>query len=151
MLYTELLVDDEIMLSTGDEVPADAVISTSKGLEVDESMLTGESAAVEKEVGSEVLASTTVVAGSARAKVVAVGDATKAGKMTGKLKEYVPEATPLQRKINFAISTLTYGALGLSLLVAAVYLAMGESLVQIFKTITAGTVVVIPELSLIHI
>lgn len=145
VLYTELLVDDEIMLSTGDEVPADAVISTSKGLEVDESMLTGESAAVEKEVGSEVLASTTVVAGSARAKVVAVGDATKAGQMTGKLKEYVPEATPLQHKINFAISTLTYGALGLSLLVAAVYLAMGESLVQIFKTITAGTVVVIPE------
>ena len=145
VLYTELMKQDEVILSTGDEIPADAQILSSKGLEVDESMLTGEAAAVVKEVGSEVLASTTVVAGSARAKVMAVGEETKAGQMTSKLKEYVPEMTPLQKKIHFAISTLTYSALGLSLLVMVVYIAIGHSLVQIFKTITAGAVVVIPE------
>lgn len=145
VLYTELHEDDEIILSSGDEVPADATILSSKGLEVDESMLTGESAAVEKESGGFVLASSTVVAGSARARVVAVGDATKAGQMTAKLKEYIPEVTPLQRRINLAISVLTYSALGLSLLVVVVYAAMGEDLVRIFKTITSGAVVVIPE------
>ncbi len=145
VLYTELQDDDEILLSTGDEVPADAIILSSKGMEVDESLLTGESASVYKQPGDTILASTAVVAGSAKARVSAVGHATKAGKMTKKLKEYIPEVTPLQRKINFAISALTYGALGLSLLVIVVYAAMGENLIRIFKTVTSGAVVVIPE------
>lgn len=145
VLYTELIVDDEILFSTGDEIPADAVLLSSKGLEIDESMLTGESASVEKAPGDTVYASSAVVAGSARARVIAVGSATKAGQMTSRLKEYIPEVTPLQRRINIAISALTYGALGLSLLVVVVYAAMGEDLVRIFKTITSGAVVVIPE------
>lgn len=145
VLYTELIVEDEILFSTGDEIPADAVLLSSKGLEIDESMLTGESASVEKAPGDTVYASSAVVAGSARARVIAVGHATKAGQMTTRLKEYIPEVTPLQRRINIAISALTYGALGLSLLVVVVYAAMGEDLVRIFKTITSGAVVVIPE------
>ena len=145
VLYTELRAGDNIILSVGDEVPADAEVISSKGLEIDESMLTGESAPVEKQAGAAVLASTTVVAGSARAKVVAIGDETKAGQMTKKLKEYVPEVTPLQRKINFAITTLTYGAIGLAVLVGVVYSVMGQSLVRIFKTITSGAITVIPE------
>ncbi|NLA42560.1 HAD-IC family P-type ATPase [Candidatus Saccharibacteria bacterium] len=145
VLYTELEEDDEIILSSGDEVPADAVVLSSKGLEVDESMLTGESASVDKEPGKMILASTAVVAGSARAKVVAVGASTRAGQMTGKLKEYIPEITPLQRRINLTISVLTYGAIGLSVLVIVVYAAMGENLVRIFKTVTSGAVVVVPE------
>lgn len=145
IMYDELAVGDEILLSSGDEIPADATILSSKGLEVDESILTGESASVEKAAHAMVLASSTVVAGSARARVTAVGDATKAGQMTSKLKEYVPETTPLQKRINFAITALTYGAIGLSILVIGVYLAMGESLVRIFKTVTSGAVVVVPE------
>lgn len=145
ILYTELVEDDEILFSSGDEVPADVTILSSKGLEVDESMLTGEAAAVEKVSGDVTYASSTVVAGSARAKVTAVGEATRAGQMTARLKEYTPEVTPLQRRINLAISILTYSALGLSLLVVVVYIAMGEDLVRIFKTITSGAVVVIPE------
>ena len=65
--------------------------------------------------------------------------------MSSRLKEYIPAATPLQKRINFAISTLTYGAIFLSLLVIVVYTAMGESLVRIFKTVTAGSVTIIPE------
>lgn len=145
VLYTELVQKDEIILSSGDEIPADAKLLSSKGLEVDESILTGESAAIEKSADDIVLASSTVVAGRARAIVTAVGDQTQAGQMTSKLKEYVPESTPLQRRINFAISALTYGAIGLSLLVIVVYVAMGESLVRIFKTVTSGSVVIIPE------
>lgn len=145
VLYTELRVDDVILLGNGDEVPADAELISSKGLEVDESILTGESAAVEKNAKDTVLASSTIVAGSARARVTATGDNTKAGQMTKKLKEYVPEVTPLQHKINFVIGTLTYGAIGLALLVAIVYGVMGRDLVQIFKTITSGAITIIPE------
>ena len=145
ILYTELKSSEEILLSNGDEVPADVVLISSKGLEVDESMLTGESAAVEKSGGDKVFASSVVVAGSARARVESVGDDTKAGQMSSRLKEYIPAATPLQKRINFAISALTYGAIFLSILVIVVYTAMGESLVRIFKTVTAGSVTIIPE------
>ena len=145
ILYTELKSSEEILLSNGDEVPADVVLISSKGLEVDESMLTGESVAVEKSGGDKVFASSVVVAGSARARVESVGDDTKAGQMSSRLKEYIPAATPLQKRINFAISALTYGAIFLSILVIVVYTAMGESLVRIFKTVTAGSVTIIPE------
>jgi cation-transporting ATPase E len=145
ILYTELLIGDEIVLSNGDEIPADAEVLSSKGLEVDESMLTGEAAAVDKAQHDIIYAGSAVVAGSAKAKVTAVGENTKSGQMTQKLKQYVPEATPLQKKINFAISVLSFSAVGLSILIAAVYSFMGEDLVRIFKTITSGAITVVPE------
>ena len=58
--YDSLVVGDEIILRAGDELPADATVTASKGLELNESMLTGESAAVEKAAGDTVLAATTV-------------------------------------------------------------------------------------------
>lgn len=145
VMYTELLNGDEIVLSNGDEIPADAELLSSKGLEVDESMLTGEAASVEKGQREMIYAGSAVVAGSAKAKVLAVGDDTKSGQMTQKLKQYVPEVTPLLKKINFAITLLSFSAVGLGVLIAVVYTFMGEDLVQIFKTITSGAIVVIPE------
>ena len=68
ILYTELVVGDEIMLTAGDEVPADVEILSSKGLEVDESMLTGESASVDKSAQDVSYAGSAVMAGRARAK-----------------------------------------------------------------------------------
>jgi len=80
-----------IDLQPGDVVPADARLLAVDGLEVDEASLTGESAAVDKQTqatpGAEladrvcmVYEGTTVLAGSARAVVVAVGPATEAGR-----------------------------------------------------------------------
>lgn len=145
VLYTELSVGDEIELLTGDEVPADATLQQSRDLEVDESMLTGESAAVEKADSDTVYAATAVVAGSARAVVTAVGDDTKAGKISRVLKRYKPELTPLQRAIQKAISGLTFGAISLSVLIFVVYYFSGQDSVKILKTITSGAVTVVPE------
>jgi cation-transporting ATPase I len=80
-----------IDLQSGDVVPADARLLAAAGLEVDEASLTGESAAVDKQTqatpGAEladrvcmVYEGTAVLAGSARAVVVAVGSATEAGR-----------------------------------------------------------------------
>lgn len=145
VLYDQLHEDDEIILTNGDEIAADATVISSKGLEVDESMLTGESTPIEKAAGDELLAGSAVLAGSARAKVVAVGENSKAGMMTSKLKEYSADVTPLQKRIGLAITILTYSALGLAILVYVVYSFYGFDLVRIFKTITSGVVVVIPE------
>ena len=143
--YDSLVVGDEIILRAGDELPADAEVTVSKGLELNESMLTGESAAIEKAVGDTVLAATTVLAGEGAARVTAVGDQTKAGAISQVLKRYKPELTPLQVAIWRAITFLTYGAIILAMLIFTVYYFSGDDVVIILKTITSAAVTVVPE------
>lgn len=145
VMYDQLVSGDVIALKTGDEIPADAKLIESVGLEVNESILTGESASITKSSGDAVLAASAIVAGTGLAEVVAVGDSSKAGKMTASLKRYTPQMTPLQRAINKAITLLTYGALVLAALIFVVYAASGQDAISIFKTITAGAVTVVPE------
>ncbi|MFD7709258.1 HAD-IC family P-type ATPase [Streptomyces sp. NPDC059786] len=87
----ELVVGDLVLLKSGDVVPADGRLLAAEGLEADESALTGESLPVAKNVApvlaaevadrtSMVYEGTTVAAGRARAVVVAVGEATEAGR-----------------------------------------------------------------------
>lgn len=143
--FDQLIVGDIVHLQIGDEVPADGTVLTTNGIETDESMLTGESAPVEKPVGSTVYASSAVVSGSASFKVTLVGADTKVGTMSATLKRYVPRLTPLQKAIWHAITWLTYGALALAALIFSVYYFSGLDALKIFKTITSAAVTVVPE------
>jgi cation-transporting ATPase E len=145
LIFSELMVGDKIDIRLGDEIPADGTILTSTGLEVNESMLTGESASIEKGTDDTVYASSSVVAGSAFVRVTAVGETTRVGGMTKVLKKYTPERTPLQRSIARLITAMTYGAVGLAALIAGVYVLSGQNAVEIVKTITSAAVVVVPE------
>ena len=145
VMYDALQVGDEILLETGDELPADGVVLSARGLEVNESMLTGESASIDKKKHDEVYAATTVIAGSARVRVTAVGDATKAGAISATLKQYTPRLTPLQQAIQNAITFLTYCAIVLSLLVFARYRIAGFESVRILKTIITSAITIVPE------
>lgn len=145
ILYNQLRIGDNIRLQLGDEVPADGSITVCDGLEIDESILTGESAPIDKSIGALVLASCSVVAGSAEMKVTAVSANTRIGQMTSTLKRYEPELTPIQHKIFQAITVLTYGALGLALLIFVIYYLSGQDAVKILKVITSAAVTVVPE------
>lgn len=145
VMYDALQVGDEILLEAGDELPADGVVLSARGLEVNESMLTGESASIDKKKHDEVYAATTVIAGSARVRVTAVGDATKAGAISATLKQYTPRLTPLQQAIQNAITFLTYCAIVLSLLVFARYRIAGFESVRILKTIITSAITIVPE------
>ena len=145
VMFTELIPGDMILLRAGDEIPADAEVTFSRGLEINESMLTGEAASIDKASGQSVHAGGIVTAGTAHARVTAVGSSTKAGAMAATLQRYTPQLTPLQKAINRAITWLTYGALALSLLIFAVYYSAGYEPVRIFKAITSAAVTVVPE------
>ena len=145
IMFDELVSGDRVLLQIGDEVPADGRVIDSQGLEIDESILTGESAPVDKVTNSRVYAACAVTAGNAKIKITAVGADTKAGSMTASLKRYTPQLTPLQQAISHAITWLTYGALGLALLIFVVYFFSGQDAVRIFKTITSAAVTVVPE------
>ncbi len=145
IMFDKLVVGDTIQLQLGDEVPADGKIVIGAGLEADESILTGESAPVEKSNQSIVYAASAIVAGSATLRVTAVGLDSKVGSMTTTLKRYEPQLTPLQHAIGRAITWLTYGALGLAVIIFFVYYLSDENAVKIFKTITSAAVTVVPE------
>jgi len=145
ILFDKLLPGNLLSLKLGDEIPADGIIVSSVGLETDEGILTGESAPIAKNVGTTVYAASAVVAGSATMSVEFVGQNTKVGKMASTLKRYKPTLTPMQHSISVAITWLTFGALGLSVLILVVYYLAGQDTVVIFKTIASGAVVIVPE------
>ena len=62
----DVVLDDVIELALGDQVSVDGTVLASVGLEIDESLLTGESRPVKKKEGDQLLAGTSVVAGSGR-------------------------------------------------------------------------------------
>ena len=146
ILFTELQNGDKIFLKTGDEIPADAKITKSSSFEVNESILTGESDAISKNVGDKILSSSIVVSGEAEAEVLAVGENTEAGQMAAKLKNYKPKLTPIQQKISKLISRLSWFALILAIIICIVYFFIfKENPTTVLKTITSAAVVVVPE------
>jgi Mg2+-importing ATPase len=78
-------IDDEIILTTGSIISGDAITIQSNGLLVDESLLTGESFAIEKSEHDLLLAGTHVVGGSGRARVTKIGGQTQLGSIEKKL------------------------------------------------------------------
>jgi cation-transporting ATPase E len=69
----DLVADDLVELRAGDQVPADGVVHSSNSLEIDESLLSGESEPVVKQPGDDVQSGSIVVAGQGRIQATAVG------------------------------------------------------------------------------
>ena len=84
---TQLMVGDLVDLRIGDIVPGDLKVISSNGLLVDESVLTGESMAVEKAAGEELRFGTSVASGTAQATVVGVGEDTEYGALAKAVAE----------------------------------------------------------------
>ena len=78
----QVVLDDLLELRAGDQILADAVVIDNRGIDIDESLLTGESESVQKNVGDELLAGSGVMQGSATARVIRVGAETYASKIT---------------------------------------------------------------------
>ncbi|WP_396614802.1 cation-translocating P-type ATPase [Lysobacter soli] len=109
----EVVVGDVIVLDEGDRVPADATLIEGVALQADESLLTGESAPVDKEPGgATVHAHTLVVRGHGRAVVTTIGTDTAVGRIGASLRELHPEPTPLQREMRGVV--LLFALLGLA-------------------------------------
>lgn len=82
----EVVVNDIVLLSTGDRIPADGVL-VHGNISVDESMMNGESKEVYKETNNKVYMGTVVYSGDALMKVNSVGDNTFYGKMALELQD----------------------------------------------------------------
>ncbi len=104
----DVVLDDTLVLRAGDQVPADGVVSGSRGLQVDESMLTGESDAVEKEDGDRVLSGSVVVAGEGSAVVDRVGANSFANSLAAEAKRFSLVASELRSSIDRVLKWVTW-------------------------------------------
>ncbi len=95
----EVVPGDIIVLESGDIIPADAEILKG-GLEIDESILTGESRAVKKGKGKKIFSNCSVFSGKAIAKVIATGMKTEVGKIAAKMQEIKEEKTPFEKQMK---------------------------------------------------
>lgn len=134
----ELVVGDWIVISEGDRVPADGVLRDASQLQIDESLLTGESLAVSKQVATGtsaitsmarpgtdshhfVYAGTLVTGGSGVAEVLATGVRTEMGRIGHALQSDQVHASPLQQESARLVRVIARLALLLSVLVLFVY------------------------------
>jgi len=104
----ELVSDDIVRLSAGDQAYADAVIVESDGLEVNESLLTGEADNASKRAGDTVLSGSFAAAGAAFARITAVGAGSYASALTAEAKKVKTKKSQLVRMLNGIIRILMF-------------------------------------------
>ncbi|WP_022867841.1 HAD-IC family P-type ATPase [Schaalia vaccimaxillae] len=103
----EVVLDDVLELALGDQICVDGTVLESSGLEVDESMLTGESKPVKKAAGDSVLAGTSVTAGSAVIHADAVGDDMYAQGISRAARKFQRTTSEIQQSINSVLRVIS--------------------------------------------
>ncbi len=141
---------DLLMLSEGDRVPADGRLVAVNDLIVDESLLTGESVALEKKAGMQVFSGTMVVKGQGHVEVLATGPRTEFGRIGRALADLESGSTPLQTETARIVKLITFFALGLSVLTAVLYAyTRGDWLAGILAGLTLAMAIMPQEFPLV--
>jgi len=154
---SEVVPGDIIILQEGEKVPADARIILSHNLNIDESMLTGESEPVHKieevikknnllmqEQKNMVFKGTYILSGNGKAIVVATGLNTAIGKIAKEIQAIDTE-TPFKTNIRYLTRLIVMAVSGISVLLFLSGLASGKLMVDMFMTVVSLAVSIIPE------
>ncbi|PJM72602.1 haloacid dehalogenase [Bifidobacterium primatium] len=106
--HDEIVRDDLLWIRSGDQIPADVEIVKTWGLELDESMLTGESRTVRKNIGDPAYSGSTAVSGMALGRVTAVGENSYAARLAAEAKIYKKTHSDLNAGINTILKFMTF-------------------------------------------
>ncbi len=133
---------DTIKINAGDQMVVDGTVLQASNMEVDESLLTGESDLIQKEAGDEILSGSYCVAGTGYYEVTKVGEDSFANRLTANAREFQMAVTPLQREINFILRLLMLLAIFLGILmVVATIISQTPFMRQVqFASVIAGLV-----------
>ncbi|MDD3852076.1 MAG: cation-translocating P-type ATPase [Syntrophomonadaceae bacterium] len=155
---SSLVPGDIVILETGDKIPADARLLTAYSMGVDESALTGESIAVEKDADNilaeetslaerinMVFMGTSIVRGRGTAVVVATGIDTIVGEIAQMIQQTVKNMTPLQRKLDQLGKNLIAVCIVVCASVAMLGIYRGEPVMAMLLTGISLAVAAIPE------
>jgi Ca2+-transporting ATPase len=125
----DVVLGDALLVAEGDRLAADARVLEEVDLQVDESLLTGESLPQRRAAGDDTEAArlhagTLVVRGRGVAEVVAIGERTAIGRIGVSLRDLHPQPTPLQREMRRVVLVFAALALASCVAVVALYVAL---------------------------
>jgi Ca2+-transporting ATPase len=154
----DLVPGDIVRLRAGDVAPADARLTESVNLQIEEAALTGESVPVEKHTApltneklalgdrrNLVYSGTVATYGRGTAVVIATGMNTEFGKITGMLQTVEAGKTPLQENLDRMGQILAKAALVIVTIIVALGLLRGQPFIEMFIFGIALAVAVVPE------
>ncbi|MDZ7732871.1 MAG: HAD-IC family P-type ATPase [Acidimicrobiia bacterium] len=142
---SEVVLDDVIELQPGDEIVVDGEILDSRALEVDESLLTGESDTVPKHEGDEALSGSFVAVGSGHLQATAVGPDAYANRLSAEARKFELVSSELRGGIDRILRVVQYLLVPTGILLVWSQLTSGEGFRQAMQGSVAGVGSMIPE------
>ena len=140
-----IVPQDLVVLREGDRVPADGKITSGMQIEVNESILTGESLPQEKGKNDTLYAGTFIVRGRAYLSVAEVGFATKLGQIAKDLEGMKKPKIPLVESLNDLGKKLAIGAVLLSFILIPIGAIQGREIRELILIAVSTAVALIPE------
>jgi cation-transporting ATPase E len=141
----EIVLGDIIEIGPGDQIVVDGEVVEASYLELDESLLTGESDAVDKQVGDELMSGSHVVAGVGAFRATKVGTDSYAAKLTSEANKFSLTKSELQAGINVVLRLVTW--LMIPVGIATIWVQWHEAgdWVEAFRRMTGALVPMVPE------
>jgi cation-transporting ATPase E len=141
----ELVLDDVIVLSLGDQISIDGEVLDAVGLEIDESLLTGEADPVDKHAGDPVLSGSFVVAGSGRIRATKVGADSYAAKLSSEAKRFSLVKSELRNGVNTIIKFVGWLMIPTGILLVSAQIRADTDPIEAVQGSVAGLVAMVPE------
>ena len=140
-----VVADDLVVLRPGDQVTVDGEVTGSDGLEIDESLLTGEADAVAKDPGDEVMSGSFVAAGSGTIVATAVGSESYAQRIGSDARRFTMVRSELRDGINSLVRIVQWMMIPTAVLLVVSQVRSGASVVRVVQGSVAGLGAMIPE------
>jgi cation-transporting ATPase E len=141
----ELVLDDLVVLRAGDQIPVDGDVVRTAGLEVDESLLTGESDPVQKDLGDELLSGAFVAVGNGAMRATRVGADTHAARLAEEARSFSLVRSELRDAINRVIRWISWLLIPAAVLVIWAQVRADLTFTKAVQGSVAGLVAMVPE------
>jgi cation-transporting ATPase E len=141
----QVVADDVLLVSPGDQLVVDGVVLDAAGLEVDESLLTGESDAVPKSAGDEVMSGSFVVVGHGHVRATHIGTAAYAVRLASEARRFELVHSELRDALNRVLAVVTWVLVPTAVLLVTTQLLHNASLTDAVRGSVAGVVGMVPE------
>jgi len=142
---SQVVADDVLELAPGDQVVVDGDVLEARGLEIDESLLTGESDSVEKHPGDPLLSGSFVVAGSGRYQATRIGGESYAAQLAEEARRFELASSELRRGVNVVLRWLTFIIPPASLLLLLRQLQTQDQWQDALQGTVAAAVAMVPD------
>ena len=142
---SDVVIDDVILVESGEQVCADCRLLDATGIEVNESMLTGESRPVKKQAGEELMSGSYLVSGSGVAKVFHVGENNYAATLAKKAKIKKRASSQMQEIIKKIIKIDGVLLIPVGILLYLSQRGIAETTSDAVVNTVAGVIGMIPE------